>query len=96
MIGCDILAYVPTGGTGEAIGFSLNSSVNNKCIIIGCRFRQVAVSGYVQGASIVIDGTDTGGQYMITNNYISGEIRTHTAAGSNYVKEPNITGGTWS
>lgn len=95
MIGSDIFAYVPEGGTGEAIGYLLNSTVTNKCIIIGCRFRQVAVSGYVQGASIVIDGTSTGGQYMITNNYISGDIRTHTATGSNYVKEPNITGGTW-
>ena len=93
MIGCELLAYVPEGGTGEAIGFHLNSAVTNKCIIIGCRFREVAEEGYEQGPSIVIDGTDTGGEYMITNNIISGEVRTHSLTGGNYVKEPNIMEG---
>ena len=92
VIGCDLLAYVPENGTGEAIGFHLNSAATNRCIIVGCRFLQAAEAGYKQGPSIVIDGTSSGGQYMITNNIITGEIRTHTLTGSNYVKEPNITG----
>jgi len=82
-------------GTGQAAGFFLNSSATNNCIIIGCKFVNNPPSGYEQNSSIIIDGTDTGGRYMITNNFISGNIVTHTATGSNYVKEPNITGGTF-
>ena len=95
MIGCELSAYVPEGGTGQAVGFFLNSSASNNCIINGCKFIDNPPSGYEQNASIIIDGTDTGGRYMITNNFISGSIITHTATGGNYIKEPNITGGTF-
>ena len=95
MIGCDLSAYVPVGGTGQAAGFFLNSSATNNCIIIGCKFVNNPPSGYEQNSSIIVDGTDIGGRYMITNNFISGNIITHTSTGSNYVKEPNITGGTF-
>ena len=104
LIGCDIYAYKLKNGEARGVGVLISSTVTNKCIIVGCRFMSSTLTEVRDGVTqefetgaeaIILEGTTTGAKYMITNNFLSGTLITHTATGDDYVKTPNMIGGSW-